>query len=711
MAILAKREPLEYRIITAVIIAAIIIMVTGWVVSAWIGGEMRAVFAQQFNAEQLSLARSIRHYVERELRAIKRELLFLAQNLRSVAVYDDQMPAAIKNSFHRVVENGIRKIEVLNGNDHCRIIYVPFKMISTTAVGSDDPDSNLFANQFDEDPVWISESVANGSEILLKMAAPINPDKKMYAVFHLNVGWFLGPFVKEIRSGHTGYAWIIDNKGTFLFHPFSPYIGANAFKIRAVHFKEQSFTQINDIQSNRMLKGEEGTGRYSSVWHRGMTGEIEKLIAFTSIPISEKPVQFWSVAVVAPYSEIHSSISKLHLWQFLMQGLVIAMVGGSALVVLYFEVRRSKVLERKVYSRTQALLRSEEKYRSLVESAEDLIFTIDAQKKFLSVNSYTAAFFGSMVEDLIAVHIGSVFRDGAAEKVESCVDMVFAEQRSLREELALKSGGSIIWISINFIPLRNEDGEMVAVLSIARDITENKNLERQLIGAEKLASLGTLAAGVAHELNNPLGVILGFCDLLIQKKAPDTQEYEDLRIIEQQGLYCKDIVENLLSFARGNEQGNTVADVNECLEHVIAIVQHSLEMQSIELKLALADHMEPVRGDCRQLQQVFLNLINNAAAAMKGGGLLKINTQFDRDRRKVLVNFEDNGVGISSEDLERIYDPFFTTKPEGEGTGLGLFISYGILKKFNAVIECESRTQDTPGGPGGTTFTISLNSE
>ena len=703
-----RREPFEYRVIAAAIITAVVIMIAGVGVSVWLESETRKAIARQFNAEQLSVARNIRRFVELELSLIKKELVLLTRNLRTQTVGGDRFPAAIRDSFHRVVENGVQKIEILNIEDRRRTVYIPFKMLSSVAMGPDDPEGNEFSARTEKNSVWISEPIVEGAEILLKLAAPADMNQKRYVVFHLNVGWFLRPFLKEIRSGKSGYAWIIDNKGRFLFHPYSAYIGADAFKIRAVYFKKQSFAQINRIQSDRMLEGEEGTGQYTSSWHRGLTGEIQKLIAYTPISISEKPQQYWSVAVVAPYSEIHAAISRLHVRQFWLQGLVIAMALGSAGIIIYFEVRWSKVLEKKVFNRTEALKRSEEKYRSLVESAEDFIFTIDAEKKFLSVNSYTAGFFGSTAERLISAPIGSVFPADASGKIERCVDQVFEKQRSLREELDLKSGDRNIWISINFIPLRNEEGEMVAVLSIARDITESKNLERQLISAEKLASLGTLAAGVAHELNNPLGVMLGFCDLLMQKKDRDSQEYADLKIIEQQGIYCKEIVENLLSFARVKEQIHAFADVNQCLEQVIAIVRHSLEMQSVEPTIELERELPTVRADQRQLQQVFLNLINNAAAAMKGGGRLKIQTMLDHGKHKVVVRFQDDGVGIRPEDLDRIYDPFFTTKPEGEGTGLGLFISYGILKKFGAAIECESRMQDTPDGPSGATFTIRL---
>jgi signal transduction histidine kinase len=260
------------------------------------------------------------------------------------------------------------------------------------------------------------------------------------------------------------------------------------------------------------------------------------------------------------------------------------------------------------------------------------------------------------------------------------------------------------------MPLKNEEGKVSSVLCIARDITENKQLERQLINTEKLASMGTLAAGVAHEINNPLGVILGFSDLLLEKTVENSQEYEDLKTIERQGLHCKQVVENLLSFARQGEGDAEYSDLNQSIEDIIKVVKHTLDMNNIELVLDLDKNIPQVKGDSRQLQQVFLNLINNAAAAMNEGGMLNIRAfmEMERGSRKAIVQFQDDGVGIKEGDIDRIFDPFFTTKPEGEGTGLGLFVSYGIITKYGGNIDCISHTADSSGKPRGTIFTIKL---
>jgi signal transduction histidine kinase len=294
-----------------------------------------------------------------------------------------------------------------------------------------------------------------------------------------------------------------------------------------------------------------------------------------------------------------------------------------------------------------------------------------------------------------------------AKRQLDLVQHVYKVGKSARDEFEVEMGERRIWLSANLMPLKNEAGAVNAVLCIARDITENKNLERQLINTERLASMGTLAAGVAHEVNNPLGVILGFADLLLRKAEKDTQDYEDLKTIERQGLHCKQVVENLLSFARLGEGIGEFANLNECVRDIIKVVRHTLEMHDIDLVLSLSDDLPPVKGDPRQLQQVFLNLINNAVSAMPAGGALTIRTYAERNTRRAVIQFQDEGTGIREEHRDRIFEPFFTTKPEGEGTGLGLFVSYGIINRYGGTIDFVSQHVSS-SKPSGTTFTIKL---
>ena len=383
-------------------------------------------------------------------------------------------------------------------------------------------------------------------------------------------------------------------------------------------------------------------------------------------------------------------------------------IGAAAAALLLFEVRFSRRLQKLVDVRTRALKRSEERYRLLIESAEDFIFTLNAAICLKSVNSYTANFFGSDAEQLIERPLADLLDEDVAHKNTKAIKQVFATGRSVREEIEIRSVDPPVWLNANYMPLKNEGGEIHLVLCIARDITENKTLQRRLVTTEKLAALGTLAAGVAHEINNPLGVILGFCDLLVRKQEPGSQAYEDLKIIERQGLHCKQIVDNLLSFARDRKVSEKSADLNLCLAEILTVARHSIERRAVTVRTDIARRLPVVNGDCRQLQQVFLNLMNNAADAMPEGGVLTISAAYNKGSRQVIVKVTDNGCGISEESMDRIYEPFYTTKPEGEGTGLGLFVIYGIVHGFGGSIHCESRVAERPGEKSGTTFIVKL---
>jgi PAS domain S-box-containing protein len=358
--------------------------------------------------------------------------------------------------------------------------------------------------------------------------------------------------------------------------------------------------------------------------------------------------------------------------------------------------------------KTEALAKSEEKYRSLLESAEDFIFTVDETGCLLALNHFTANFFGGTPSQFLGRPLSVLFPQEIATQKLELIRMVFQFGKSLRDEFILTMGGHHTWLSANFMPIKDEQDRVISVLCIAREITEQKELENQLVNTEKLASMGTLAAGVAHELNNPLGVILGFTDLMLEKFDRDSQNYQDLRTIERHSLHCKQVVENLLSFARQGEGEVQYCHINEVINEIVGVVKHSLEMNNIELRMDLASGLSKVKGDLRQLQQVFLNLITNAAAAMPRGGVLEIKTRQIHRQERVCVTIRDNGHGIQQEHVEKIFDPFFTTKREGEGTGLGLFVSQGIITKYEGTISCESRTEECAGDSRGTTFTVML---
>jgi len=227
--------------------------------------------------------------------------------------------------------------------------------------------------------------------------------------------------------------------------------------------------------------------------------------------------------------------------------------------------------------------------------------------------------------------------------------------------------------------------------------------ETSLLQSEKLAAMGRVAAGIAHELNNPLGVVLMYAHLLLDECDPRSPERDDAAVIAEQADRCKKIVAGLLHFARQDEVCRTPTNIDDLIDRTMRTVK-TPDGIAVRIEHAAADPIAAVDAD--QIVQVLTNLANNAIAAMeKKGGPLTIRTTDNNDGLHIAV--ADAGVGIAAENLKRIFDPFFTTKPMDKGIGLGLAVSYGIIKMHSGDIRVESRADPTLG-PTGTTFTVTL---
>ena len=218
---------------------------------------------------------------------------------------------------------------------------------------------------------------------------------------------------------------------------------------------------------------------------------------------------------------------------------------------------------------------------------------------------------------------------------------------------------------------------------------ELANAQQQLIRSEKLASLGKLSAGVAHEINNPLTGILTFSQLLMEQFPPDTQEHQDLKVVVQETIRCRNIVRGLLEFARQSTPEKRPVDIKELLQEVLQLVENQQLFQNIQVTKSIDQHIPDVMADRDQLKQVIFNIVVNAAEAMSGSGALQITAEWVESKSQVALHFRDSGPGIEGESLNKLFDPFFTTKEMG--TGLGLAISYGIIKAHRGNIEIESK--------------------
>jgi PAS domain S-box-containing protein len=253
-------------------------------------------------------------------------------------------------------------------------------------------------------------------------------------------------------------------------------------------------------------------------------------------------------------------------------------------------------------------------------------------------------------------------------------------------------------VNLGTTPLRDSLDEVVGSIVIVEDISSRVQLEEQLQISEKMASLGLLAAGVAHEVNTPLTGISSYTQMLLEKAQPEDPSTKVLEKIERQTFRAAKIVNGLLNLARPSQVDSGPCDVNAVINDVLSLLEHQFRTGSIQVRKELAASAPVVQGIEHKLQQVFLNLFLNARDAMPSGGWLTIVTR--ADHAGAVIEVADTGSGIPEEALSRIYDPFFTTKEIGKGTGLGLSIAYGIVQEHGGTIACDSHVGQ------GTRFTI-----
>ncbi|MBI5192911.1 MAG: response regulator [Nitrospirae bacterium] len=253
-------------------------------------------------------------------------------------------------------------------------------------------------------------------------------------------------------------------------------------------------------------------------------------------------------------------------------------------------------------------------------------------------------------------------------------------------------------------PVCDSTGRLLHRVEYIRDVTEETILKEQLIQAEKLSSLGEILSGVAHELNNPLTGVIGYCELLIDSESfGDVALKEKLGKINNAALRCKKIIENLLSFARQHKIEKQYVNINDIVKQTLELKAYQLTVDNIEAVTELDATLPYTTVDPYTIQQVFLNIVNNAHLAMKEkGGKHKLTARTEHNEGTIKIYFSDTGPGISETNLKKIFDPFFTTREVGKGTGLGLSISYGIIKEHNGELRVTSRQGE------GATFIIEL---
>jgi two-component system, NtrC family, sensor kinase len=360
-------------------------------------------------------------------------------------------------------------------------------------------------------------------------------------------------------------------------------------------------------------------------------------------------------------------------------------------------------LEDLVTKRTEERGLSERKFRRIFELSPDMILLTTAEGRIIDMNpaGHLMLGYADQREWPKPLKLGDLFnRPRDWETVRLGLDR---DGSLTGSEIDLRRADGRLFSSLLSAAVdRDAKGAIDAIHFLVKDISQRKSMERQLLQADKLASIGQLASGIAHEINNPLSMILGYTQLLLRAEEPDTQRCADLRIIEKHARNCKTIVGDLLSFARSSHTNKEAARLHDVLEEVFSVVRNHFESDGVVIESSFDTGMPPLTLDVGKMKQVFMNLLMNAKQAIDKKGVIQVDTVYDKDIRLAAIHVTDNGCGVDPEIMSRIFDPFFTTKATGEGTGLGLSVSYGIVKGHGGEILVESE-------PGiGTTFRVLL---
>lgn len=340
--------------------------------------------------------------------------------------------------------------------------------------------------------------------------------------------------------------------------------------------------------------------------------------------------------------------------------------------------------------------------KNILNNTQSMILVLDTVG-LISYANRRCSEAGYRVQDLLGqplvMMVPQARRPQMAEAVERTLHGAALD---ILEIPVVRGNGTTGQFSISLSPMRDDHGDINSIVVIMTDITDAADLQAKLMRTEKMAALGQLVSGVAHEVNNPLAAIVGFTDLLLENPdVPDTAK-EELRIILQEAQRTRVIVQDLLSFARQMPAQREPVQVNSIVRHTLKLRAYDFSNHGVELVERYADELPVVVGDPHQLQQAFLNILNNAYDAVRETRRPgKIEVETSRHQGQVSISFRDNGPGISHP--ERIFDPFFTTKEVGKGTGLGLSICYGILRAHAGEIVA----QNNPDGVG-CTFVVRL---
>jgi PAS domain S-box-containing protein len=346
--------------------------------------------------------------------------------------------------------------------------------------------------------------------------------------------------------------------------------------------------------------------------------------------------------------------------------------------------------------------------QTILDAIPDFISLQDNEGRYVSVNRAFCEVLNKNKSDIIGRKNNDLFPKNQAELYDQEDKSVLKTQIPLIKENKVAGSNGLKWLHVVKIPVLETKNPAKGLVCSGRDITQLKAVQEQLTQAQKMESIGRLAAGVAHEINTPLGIILGYAQLLLEDVEKDKQIYDDMATIVKQTKNCSKIVADLLKFSHSGESIITRFNINDAIKEVLGMVEHTFNLNHVKIQTAF--HKKPlvIKGDKEKLKQVFINLLNNAFDAIEENGIIRIKTGIGAAKNEIKISISDTGTGIAKENIARIFEPFYTTKGPDKGTGLGLSVTFGIIKEHNGTINVFSPPISTKKEKTGTQFIVVL---
>jgi PAS domain S-box-containing protein len=378
----------------------------------------------------------------------------------------------------------------------------------------------------------------------------------------------------------------------------------------------------------------------------------------------------------------------------------------SSKIGFYAEVKQ-KIHE--LEAANSGLRRKSSEFQAMFDSISDGVIVYDSNGMVQHRNHVCPQYFPQ--ETLPGCSCRELFHPEQKSAPHDCpVERALTGERVEISIMSQPSGGKVRYFDVTATPIEDSRSEQNRVLLFLRDVTEKRLQELQLMQAEKLSSIGVLAAGVAHEINNPLSSVAGYAEALLRRFNEERSLSEDsrlddfpkyLQVIVRESYRCKGIIDSLLSFSRKSDGSVSNININDVLNEVLELVRYKSRYEKIEIKTNLQRDLPDVIGDPSGLRQVCMNLLMNAHQAIHGTGIVEISTRTNK-QSMVLFEIRDTGCGISKDAIDQIWDPFYTTKDVGKGLGLGLAVTYNIIKRLGGDISVESQVGE------GSKFTVRM---